>query len=130
MNHKPFKTLDEQLDLLEGRGLLIQDREFAKGILREENYYRLSGYTLTLRKDDKFYKDVRFEDVMQLYCIDKELRIALMAWLEDIEISLRSHIAYELGKFDVEPDSRMSYLRPESNKIKNRCVMESLQRFR
>ena len=33
MNHKPFKTLDEQLDLLEGRGLFIGKRVFFRLIL-------------------------------------------------------------------------------------------------
>ena len=41
---KEFKTLDEQLDLLENRGLIIYNKEKTKKILRNTNYYRLSAY--------------------------------------------------------------------------------------
>lgn len=47
---KPFKSYDEQVELLISRGLLVNDKENAKAILKRMNYYRLSAYSLTLRK--------------------------------------------------------------------------------
>ena len=91
---KQFKTIDEQIKILESRGLIIDDREKAKQSLSNLNYYRLSGYTLTLRKNDRFYKNVKFSEVMQIYNFDMELRAALMYLLESIEISMRTYIAY------------------------------------
>ena len=61
---KPFKTIEEQINILEDRGLIIEDEEFAKKSLSNLNYYRLSAYTLTLRKDNLFYDNVRFSDVI------------------------------------------------------------------
>lgn len=95
---KPFKTIEEQLDILESRGLLIEDREAAKKFLANLNYYRLSAYTLTLRKDDHFYENVHFSDVMQIYNFDMELRAVLMYLLENIEVSMRTYIGYYHAK--------------------------------
>ena len=85
---KPFKTIEEQIAILEDRGLIIEDEDYAKKSLSNLNYYRLSAYTLTLRKDDCFYDNVRFSDVMQIYNFDMELRAALMYLLESIEVSI------------------------------------------
>lgn len=73
---KPFKTIEEQIAILENRGLIIDDKELAKKSLANLNYYRLSAYTLTLRKDDHFYDNVHFSDMMQIYKFDMELRAA------------------------------------------------------
>lgn len=109
MKHKPFKTIDEQIEVLRSKGLIIDNEEFAAHALYELNYYRLSGYTLTLRKNDIFYKGITFDDVMQIYNFDKELKVILLKYLEDIEVSLRTHIAYELGKKDIDSDCEVSY---------------------
>lgn len=91
---KPFKTIEEQIAILEDRGLIIEDEEAAKKSLSNLNYYRLSAYTLTLRKNDHFYDNVHFSDVMQIYDFDMELRAALMYLLESIEVSMRTYIGY------------------------------------
>jgi len=69
---KPFKTIEEQIAILENRGLIIDDKEYAKKSLANLNYYRLSAYTLTLRKDDHFYDNVHFSDMMQIYIVNNE----------------------------------------------------------
>ena len=47
MSDKEFKTLDEQIAILKSRGLKISDEEQAISFLRRNNYYRVSGYSLT-----------------------------------------------------------------------------------
>ena len=42
--NKTFKTLDEQVDILKNKGLIIDDVERAKEILLRENYFFISGY--------------------------------------------------------------------------------------
>ena len=95
---KPFKTIEEQIAILEDRGLIIEDEEYAEKSLANLNYYRLSAYTLTLRKDNHFYDNVHFSDVMQIYNFDMELRAALMYLLESIEVSTRTYIGYYHAK--------------------------------
>lgn len=47
---KPATTFEQQLDLLEDRGLVIADREKAMEVLSRFNYYTLSGYLFSFRK--------------------------------------------------------------------------------
>lgn len=54
MADKDFKTIDEQIEILRSRGLTIEDEAEAKDFLLRNNYYRVSGYSLTLRKNDAF----------------------------------------------------------------------------
>lgn len=51
MADKDFKTIEEQLEILRSRGLTISDESQAKDFLLRNNYYRISGYSLTLRKN-------------------------------------------------------------------------------
>lgn len=41
---KPALTIEQQIDLLEQRGLIIADRERAARHLRNVSYYRISAY--------------------------------------------------------------------------------------
>lgn len=95
---KPFRTIEEQIAILQNRGLIIDDEETARKSLANLNYYRLSAYTLTLRKNDHFYDNVHFSDMMQIYKFDMELRAALMYLLESIEVSMRTYIGYYHAK--------------------------------
>jgi abortive infection bacteriophage resistance protein len=90
-------TYQEQLRILKERNMLITDEYKAESILRRVNYYRLSAYMLTLKKDDRFFEGVTFDDVYYIYEFDKRLRHMIMGILEGIEIAFRTHIAYELA---------------------------------
>lgn len=48
MAEKEFKTIVEQIELLKSRGLSIPDETTAGSFLLHNNYYRVSGYSLTL----------------------------------------------------------------------------------
>jgi len=61
MTSKAFKTIDEQLETLRSRGLTIADDTKAKEFLLHNNYYRISGYSFTLRKYDAFLKTQLFK---------------------------------------------------------------------
>ena len=72
---KPAKTYEEQIQLLKSRGLVVESEDFASEVLSKINYYRLSAYTLTLKKDDRFYEGVTFEQLYSLYEFDRKLRL-------------------------------------------------------
>lgn len=95
---KPFKTIDEQLDLLISRGLIVNDRDNALNILSRTNYYRFSAYSLTLRQDDHFYEGVTFDNIYELYRFDDCIRKIIYTYSQYVEISMRSFIAYEHAK--------------------------------
>lgn len=96
---KPFKTIQEQIRLLRERGLIIDDA--AEHYLRHLNYYRLSGYWLPLEENHDehlFRKGAHFDDVLNLYFFDRELRLLLLDSIERIEVSVRTHWAHYCAK--------------------------------
>jgi abortive infection bacteriophage resistance protein len=54
---KPYKTFDEQLALIEKRGLSIRDREFVTQGLVRLGYYRLSGYWYPFRVREQDHRE-------------------------------------------------------------------------
>lgn len=95
---KEFKTIDEQIDILKDRGLTIPDEAKAKEFLLRNNYYRVSGYSLTLRSHDIFYKSATFDSIVEIYSFDQELRHILLRHLENIEVMLKSFYSYEFSR--------------------------------
>lgn len=98
MSAKEFKTIEEQISILRNRGLDIIDIEQAYYFLLHNNYYRISGYSLTLRSDDVFHKNITFQNIIDIYNFDFELRHILLKYIEIIEVSFKSIYAYEFTK--------------------------------
>lgn len=94
---KPPKTFEEQVELLRGRGLIIEDENRAIECLKRINYYRLTAYTLTFKENDVFFPDVSFNTILRHYEFDSKLRNLLIEIIEYVEISFRTHIAYLIG---------------------------------
>jgi abortive infection bacteriophage resistance protein len=111
---KPWRTFAAQSDLLQQRGLLVEDRVAALDYLERLGYYRLSGYWYPMRafdsaapktpgavtRLDRFVPGSRFEDVARLYVIDKKLRLLALDALERIEMAVRVDVAHLLGQRD------------------------------
>ena len=98
MSDKNFKSIDEQLEILRSRGLSIKDDKEAKEFLLHNNYYRISGYSLTMRKNDVFSKNATFQNIIDIYDFDHELRHILLKYIEIIEVTFKSIYAYEFTK--------------------------------
>lgn len=95
-NNKPFLTIEQQIALLKRRKLNIPENQIddAKEFLLNNNYYRISGYTLTLRKNDEFYPQASFDNIKQIYQFDKRLRHSILSLTEEIEVRVKSMLAY------------------------------------
>lgn len=95
---KDPKSFGEQIEILKGRGLIIDDEEYAKFILSNVNYYRFTAYLLTYKKeDDSYVEGTTFETISSIYMFDREFRNLLTGILGNIEISFRTYIAYTLA---------------------------------
>jgi len=96
---KTHLNYDEQILLLESRGLIITNKELARKKLKHISYYRLSAYFLPFQKEkDVFIDDTRFEEILRVYYFDKELRKIIFNAIETIEVNIRANIAYSLSK--------------------------------
>ena len=101
MANKKSRSIQEQIDLLKNRGMIIEDEEFARLHLSHVSYYRLKGYWWDMQKDKNrhiFMEESRFEDVISRYFFDKELRLILFDAIETIEIALRTKMIYHLSQ--------------------------------
>lgn len=98
MANKDFKTIDEQIVILQSRGLTIEDEAEAKKFLLQNNYYRVSGYSLTLRKNDVFVKSATFRNIEDIYNFDHEFRHIILHHIETIEVQIKSIYTYEFTR--------------------------------
>ncbi len=97
---KPAKTFEEQVQLLQLRGMIVDDVKEAIFYLQHLNYYRLCAYWLDFELDHathQFKPDTNFKDVLKLYIFDRELRLLVLDGIERIEVSVRSQWAYYLA---------------------------------
>ena len=93
---KEFKTLDEQIELLTSRGIIIEDEELVKEVLLKENYYNIINGYKDLFLDDKelYHNGTTFTEIYALYDFDRKLRSIFLEYILKIENTLRSLIAY------------------------------------
>lgn len=94
--NKPALTVEKQIELLKSRGLIINNIEFAKSILSNITYYRLSAYMKYFQINDVFKTNTTFEDVINLYNFDKDLKSIIFENIRIIEISLRTKICLHM----------------------------------
>lgn len=90
---KPI-TYEQQIEKLKSRNCCITDEESAKSVLRDINYYRLSAYFLPFKLEDDTYGNVDFSQIYRIHEFDRKLRSLLFGIVEEIELRLRSIIAY------------------------------------
>lgn len=99
--NKPATTYAEQIGQLQARGLVITDTRAAAHYLQHLNYYRLSAYWLPFEADHashQFRNNVCFEDVLNLYIFDRELRLLVLDAIERFEVSARAQWAYQMAQ--------------------------------
>lgn len=95
MEVKKPTTFDEQIDKMIGRGCDVGNRDFAKKVLNEINYYRLTAYFLPFkRQDDTYFAGTSLETIYNIHKFDCELRILCYSAIEEIEIMLRARLSY------------------------------------
>jgi len=115
MKLKEFKTLDEQIEILQGRGMVINDIEKTKSLLLRENYFFISGYRhmfLRSSKDKKFIEGTTFEELYAVFQFDRSFRNILFKNLLIVENNLKSVMSYCLSrKYGVK---EKDYLKPSN----------------
>ena len=73
---KHLLTIPQQVDILEQRGLIIDDRGVAENTLDSISYFRLAGYWRLMESDKvlhTFKPNSHFSQIISLYNFDEEL---------------------------------------------------------
>ncbi len=92
--------IDQQIAQLKNRGLNIVNIPETKTILQNISYYRLAGYWWPMQADKKnhlFKPNSTFDNVINIYNFDRELRILIFDVIERIEIAFRTKLIYHLS---------------------------------
>ena len=99
MGSKTFKDLNEQINILKSRGLIINDVDSTKDILLRENYFFVNGYRHPfLENENKYKKGTTFEEVYSLFLFDRSLRNIIFKYLLIVENNIKSILSYQLSK--------------------------------
>ena len=112
---KPFADETKQIDILKSRNLLFLDEDKAKRVLMNYGYYEVvNGYKMFLLEDsstrEQYKPGATFEHLTALYELDKSIRNGVIQASLEIELSLRTAIAYTLAEdFGVEQRQYLYY---------------------
>lgn len=128
---KVFASHDEQITILQNRGLLVPDKAAAKRILSRENYYALiDGYKEPfLERDERlnpygleqYQVGTEFGHIYALYRFDRELRMLMLNELLKFEKNIKSKVAYRFSEKFRETDS---FLEPGNYSLDKDCHHE------
>ena len=94
---KQIQTFADQIKLLKQRGMKFGSETKAEAWLRQVSYYRMSGYWYPLLADREhhiFKPGTTFENAVRIYEFDSRLRRLVMSYIEQIEVAVRTQIAY------------------------------------
>ena len=98
---KEFKTIDQQIDILKKKGLIVDDESKAYDILLKENYFFLNGYRhlfMNSPSDRTFISGSTFSELYSLFLFDRYSRNIFFKNLLIIENRLKSVISYQMSK--------------------------------
>ena len=101
MKLKTFKTIDEQIEILRNKGLIIDDVDSAKEILLRENYFFLLGYRHVFLRDEssrEFIPGTNFRELYALFTFDRQVRNIIFKNLLIVENNIKSILSYQLSK--------------------------------
>ena len=98
-------SIEEQIELLESRGMKIEDKEKAKENLLDIGYYRLGFYWFPFEKtyprkskrNHEFNDGVNLDYAIKLYYFDFDLRNIFLRYISRIEINFRTTIIYNVS---------------------------------
>lgn len=92
----------EQIQLLKKRGMVVNESDTKT--LQKISYYRIKEFAASLAMYNKDcqaidYHGVYFSEILKRYYQDKNLRLNLLHAIEQIEVALKTRLAYLLGKY-------------------------------
>lgn len=122
---KKWLSIEDQIQLLKDRNLIIEDEIYSKNILSRISYYRLISYRFPFcNENDKnlFKDDAKFEDLVNLYNKDSKYQALLYQVLKEIEVLLRTQLIYWFSQKDLwfyKDKKHFNFLGEEANKKKN-----------
>ena len=131
---KTFKTLDEQVKILQSKGLIVSDEQETKDILLRENYFFINGYRwLFLESTTRklFLPGTAFEELYALFQFDRHIRNITFKNLLIIENNLKSITAYNLSsKYGIKEEDYLNAKNFVSDRKRKKQVDDLLRKMK
>ena len=131
---KLFKSLDEQIEILRGKGLIIEDEDYAREVLLRENYFFLNGYRVLLMNsvtDKTFVVGSTFRELYGIFLFDRTFRNILFKNLLIVENQLKSVISYQLSKkYGYRDKDYLNSKNFTNDKSKSRRVKDVIEKMK
>ena len=133
MAAKVFKTIDEQLDILKSKGLIIEDYDTAKEVLLRENYFFLNGYRspFLVTGSKRFIDGVTFEELHALFTFDRYFRNIIFKNLLIVENNYKSIFSYVLSrKYGYKEKDYLNVDNFDKNREKSRQINDLIRKLK
>lgn len=131
---KEFKTIDQQIDILKKKGLIIDDIDKAYNILLKENYFFINGYRhlfMNSPSDRTFVTGSTFSELYALFQFDRYSRNIFFKNLLIIENRLKSVTSYQLSKkYGYKEKDYLNYRNFDQNPEKKRRVKDVIDKMK
>ena len=130
---KEFKTIDQQIEILKNKGLIIGDENKTYDILLKENYFFINGYRhlfMNSPSDKTFVSGATFDELYALFQFDRYSRNIFFKNLLIIENRLKSVISYQLSKkYGYKEKDYLNYRNFIQNPEKKRKVKDVIEKM-
>ena len=133
MAAKVFKTIDEQLEILRSKGLVINDYDKASEILLRENYFFLNGYRspFLINGSKRFIDGTTFEELYALFTFDRYFRNIVFKNILIVENNYKSIYSYVLSKkYGYKEKDYLNVNNFNRNKDTNRQINDLLRKLK
>lgn len=97
-----YKNIDEQIEMIKSKNIIIKNEEKAKEILIRENYYNLITKYKDIFIDMKMSKnkgtetcdaETFFEEIYAVYKFDRDFRNLIFKYISIVETNIKSYIS-------------------------------------
>ena len=143
---KQLLTLQQQIDILKQRGLVIDNETEAISLFDTISYFRLAGYWRLMESDKQkhtFKPGSNFTQVLSLYHFDEELRLLIFAAIQSIEVTVRARLirifSERYGAFwfmdsaladsQTMHQNNINSLQEELNRSEDEFILEHFQKY-
>ena len=133
MAAKVFKTIEEQLDILKSKGLIIENYDDAKETLLRENYFFLNGYRspFLMTGSKRFIDGATFEELHALFKFDRFFRNIIFKNLLIVENNYKSIFSYVLSKkYGYKEKDYLNVDNFDRNKEKSRQINDLIRKLK
>ena len=102
---KPVKTANQIITDLQSKGIIVRNIPNAVNTLENINYFRFKIYLRHFMDESTgvYYPNTKFDEALELYRFDDELRDLIFSIIGRIEIKLRSKLDYIVTGYTNKP---------------------------